>query len=65
MKKYMNYIGLGIEASGDFLHSIRRAQTETDFFTICEDHLQHDQPMPLEPMDLDLKPVDVLAGEHR
>ena len=65
MKKYMNYIGLGIEASGDFLHRIRRAQTETDFFAICEYHLQHDQPMPLEPMDLGLKPVDVLAGHHR
>ena len=64
-KKYMNYIGLGIEPSGDFLRRIRRAQTEHEFFTICEDHLQHDQPMPLEPMDLDLKPVDVLAGEHR
>ena len=65
IKKYMNYIGLGIEPSGDFLRRIRSAQTEHEFFTICEDHLQHDQPMPLEPMDLDLKPRDVLAGEHR
>ncbi len=65
IKKYMNYIGLGIEPSGDFLRRIRSAQTEHEFFTICEDHLQHNQPMPLEPMDLDLKPVDVLAGEHR
>ena len=65
IKKYINYIGLGIEPSGDFLRRIRRAQTESEFFTICEDHLQHDEPMPLEPMDLNLKPVDVLAGEHR
>ncbi|MBL69126.1 MAG: dihydrouridine synthase [Verrucomicrobiales bacterium] len=65
MKKYMNYIGLGIESTGDFLHRIRRAQTEADFFGICEDHLQHDQPMPLYPMDLDLKSTDLLAGQHR
>ena len=65
MKKYMNYIGLGIESTGDFLHRIRRARTEADFFEICEDHLQHDQPMPLYPMDLDLKSTDLLAGQHR
>jgi tRNA-dihydrouridine synthase B len=49
MKKYMNYLGLGVEASGDFLHSIRRAQTEAEFFKICEDCLSHDKPMKLEP----------------
>jgi len=65
MKKYFNYIGIGIEPTGDFLHRIRRAKTEADLFAICADHLEHDRPMPLEPFDLALKPSDVLAGEHR
>jgi len=50
MKKYLNYIGLGIEPSGDFLHRIRRANTEAEFFEICETHLQHNHPLPLEPL---------------
>jgi len=56
---------LGIEPTGDFLHRIRRTTTEADLFAICADHLEHDQPMPLDPFDLELKPRDVLAGEHR
>ncbi len=68
MKKYFNYVGIGIEPTGDFLHRIRRATTEAELFGICEEHLDHPDPMPLEPfepMDLGLKPRDVLAGEHR
>jgi tRNA-dihydrouridine synthase B len=64
MKKYMNYIGLGIEPSGRFLHDIRRVTTESDFFRICESFLSHNEPMPLEPFSLDLKETDVMAGEH-
>jgi tRNA-dihydrouridine synthase len=65
MKKYLNFVGLGIEPTGRFLHEIRRVSTESDFFRICEDHLAHDHPMTLEPFALQLKPGDVLAGEHR
>jgi tRNA-dihydrouridine synthase len=64
MKKYLNYIGLGIEPTGQFLHQIRRVATKTDFFEVCEEFLDHDQPMRLEPFALDLKEADVLAGEH-
>jgi tRNA-dihydrouridine synthase B len=64
MKKYMNYLGLGVEPTGRFLHEIRRVNTRADFFRICEEFLNHDQPMPLEPFSLDLKETDVLAGEH-
>ncbi|MDB6022885.1 MAG: dusC 2 [Pedosphaera sp.] len=64
MKKYLNYIGLGIEPSGRFLHDIRRVTTEAGFFQLCETYLSHDQPMPLEPFSLDLKETDVMAGEH-
>ena len=65
MKKYFNYIGIGIEPTGQFLHRIRRATDSSELFAICEEFLDHDQSMPLEPFDLNLKPRDVLAGEHR
>lgn len=49
MKKYLNFIGVGIEPSGQFLHQIRRVTTEADFVRVCEAFLDHDRPMPLEP----------------
>jgi len=49
MKKYLNYIGAGVEPTGRFLHDIRRVTTQSDFFRVCEEHLDHDRPMPLEP----------------
>ena len=49
MKKYLNYIGSGVEPTGKFLHDIRRVATRTDFFRVCEEHLDHGQAMPLEP----------------
>jgi tRNA-dihydrouridine synthase B len=64
MKKYLNYVGLGIEPTGQFLHQIRRATSEIEFFKICEAYLNHDRPMPLEPFSLSLKETDVMAGEH-
>lgn len=64
MKKFTNYIGLGVEPSGRFLHDIRRVTTEADFFKVCGEFLDHDQPMPLEPYELGLKDTDVMAGEH-
>jgi tRNA-dihydrouridine synthase len=64
MKKYMNYLGVGAEPSGQFLHQIRRVTTRADFFRICEEFLNHDQPMPLEPFPLTLKETDVMAGEQ-
>ncbi len=64
MKKYMNYIGMGIEPTGEFLHAIRRVTTERDFFQLCKKFLEHDEPMPLEPFALALKETDVMAGEH-
>jgi nifR3 family TIM-barrel protein len=64
MKKYANFIGLGVEPTGQFLHQIRRAATEADFFRICEEFLDHDRPTPLEPFSLDLKETDIMAGAH-
>jgi tRNA-dihydrouridine synthase B len=65
MKKYMNYFGMGAEPSGEFLHQIRRVATRADFFRVCEQFLDHNDPMPLEPFDLKLQAADLLAGEHR
>ena len=50
MKKYMNYLGMGVEPTGQFLHQIRRVETKGDFFRVCDEFLNHDRPMPLEPV---------------
>jgi tRNA-dihydrouridine synthase len=64
MKKYLNYIGLGVEPTGRFLHDMRRITTEAEFFRLCDEYLSHNNPMPLEPFSLNLKECDVMAGEH-
>lgn len=64
MKKYLNYLGLAVDADGKFLHQIRRVSTRAEFFRVCEAFLEHDQPMPLEPFPIALKETDLLAGEH-
>ncbi|MDQ6808172.1 MAG: tRNA-dihydrouridine synthase family protein [Verrucomicrobiota bacterium] len=65
MKKYLNFIGLGVEPTGQFLHGIRRATSQVDLFAICREFLDHDEPMPLEPFAIALKPTDVMAGATR
>lgn len=63
MKKYLNFIGLGVEPTGQFLHQIRRVSTKADFFRVCEGFLDHDQPMPLEPFPAKLeKDAEVVAA---
>lgn len=65
MKKYLNFIGLGVEPTGEFLHRMRRATTEAELFRTCAEFLDHDEPMPLEPFAVTLKERDVMAGEMR
>jgi len=62
MKKYMNYLAVGVEPTGQFLHLIRRVTTRTEFFRVCEEFLTHPDPMPLEPFSLSLKATDFMAG---
>ena len=64
MKKYLNYIGLGVESSGKFLHDIRRTKSRADLFRLCNEHLDHNAPMSLEPFDIPFKQTDFLCGEH-
>src|SRR5258706_5703242 len=64
MKKYLNYLGVGVEPTGQFLHQIRRVTTKDDFFRVCQEFMNHDQPMPLEPYLLLLKEPNLMAGEQ-
>ena len=50
MKKYMNFLGDGLERSDEFLHNIRRCMSRAEFFAICSNHLDHDRPMTLVPV---------------
>lgn len=50
MKKYMNFIGQGIGEEEIFLHKIRRAATEAEFFALCDEYLSSDEPFPAEPV---------------
>lgn len=59
MKKFLNYLGEGVP--GPFLHQIRRATTAGEFHRICADHLDHDDPMPLLPAEVNLPPSLVPA----
>jgi len=48
MKKFTNFIGEGLGEK--FLHDIRRVATTADFWRVCEEFLNHDEPMTLEPV---------------
>lgn len=65
MKKYLNFIGLGVEPTGGFLHRIRRTTTRADLFAHCREFLDHDDLMPLEPLAVPLKSTDVMSGAMR
>ena len=61
MKKFMNFIGEGV--SEQFLFEIRRVTTTADFFRLCENFLNHDQPIPLEPPSaISETPLDLPAA---
>lgn len=39
MKKYLNFVGQGVDPQGAFLHDMRRAMTEAELFAVCDRHL--------------------------
>lgn len=49
MKRYLNFIGAGVEPTGAFLHAIRRVDSVATFFSVCGDYLDHAEPMELTP----------------
>jgi tRNA-dihydrouridine synthase B len=46
MKKYLNFVGQGVDPEGRFLHDMRRAMTETELFAVCDRHLLADPARP-------------------
>lgn len=45
LKKFMNFVGEGVDREGAFLHRIRRVTTRAEFFQVCEAFLDHEHPM--------------------
>ena len=39
MKKYLNFVGQSVDPAGSFLHEMRRTETESELFKICDRHL--------------------------
>lgn len=39
MKKFLNFVGLGIDRDGQFLHEMRRTKTKPELDDVCERHL--------------------------
>ena len=42
MKKFLNFVALGVDMEGQFLYQIRRAKTQADFFAVCDAFLVED-----------------------
>lgn len=54
LKKFLNFVGLSVDADGRFLHEMRRAQDKEQLDQICDRHLiengRAEQPFPEEPI---------------
>ena len=50
-ERYLNFVGVGIEPTGAFLHAIRRVDSVASFFSVCRHYLDHAEPMPLSPFE--------------
>ena len=50
MKKFVNYLAEGVP--GAFRQRINRSTTAAEFFQVCREFLDHDEPMPLLPAEL-------------
>jgi tRNA-dihydrouridine synthase B len=49
MKKYLNFVGQSVDPAGAFLHAMRRAETEANLFSICDEHLLADPTREFSP----------------
>lgn len=49
MKKYLNFIGQGVDPQGAFLHEMRRTHTEAELFAVCDRHLLTDPDRAFAP----------------
>jgi tRNA-dihydrouridine synthase len=39
MKKYLNFVGQGVDPTGAFLFDVRRVESEAELFAVCDRHL--------------------------
>jgi len=53
MKKYMGFLGQAVDPA--FLHSILRVRARSDFFALCDEYLDHSEPMALSPISIPLQ----------
>jgi tRNA-dihydrouridine synthase B len=51
MKKYLNFVGQGVDPTGAFLHDMRRTSSRDELFRVCERHLlgEPDRAFAAEP----------------
>jgi tRNA-dihydrouridine synthase len=49
MKKYLNFVGQGVDPAGEFLHDMRRVETEAALFSVCDRHLLAEPGRPFSP----------------
>lgn len=49
MKKYLNFVGQSVDAAGSFLHDMRRTESESQLFAVCDRHLLADPAQPFAP----------------
>ncbi len=53
LKKFVNFIGQGVDPQGRFVKTMRRAENSTDFFRVCDHFLieggRDAEPFPMEP----------------
>lgn len=42
LKKFLNFVGQGVDPEGAFLHEVRRTRSAEDFFVCCDRHLIED-----------------------
>ena len=48
IKKHLNFVAAGV--SPDFLRRVQRANSSEELLFLCGEFLDHDHPMPLEPL---------------
>ena len=53
MKKFLNFVGLGVDPQGQFLHEMRRTTSKSDLFAVCSRFMLEESrrsiPYPDEP----------------
>ena len=59
MKKFLNFVGLSVDAGGEFLYAMRRSRTRDELFLVCERFMISEGR---EEMDFPLEPFEGLAS---